>query len=338
MTRRLPREDYTVGWVCALPVELAAAKAMLDEEHATASDNDNNVYCMGSIAGHNVVIVCLPAGCIGNSPATAVATQMQAAFKGIRFGLMVGIGGGVPSAEADIRLGDVVVSQPQCNFGGVVQYDFGKSTPDGFERIGLLNAPPQILLSAVNTVRANEMLGRSTLSNHVSTLERIPVFQRHKAGPDVLFEAAYNHRPGDTCDRCSVDKQQSRPQRSSGTEVAVHYGTIASGNRVIKDAAERDRVRAELGGVLCFEMEAAGLMNSFPCLVVRGICDYADSHKNYQWQSHAAGTAAAYAKELLTVIPAADVMRTRLAEDAMRCGISQCNDGAVIRRTFRLTS
>ena len=334
MPRQLSREEYTVGWVCALPVELAAAKAMLDDEHEDASpdvsDDDKNVYCMGSIAGHNVVIVCLPAGQIGNNPAIAVAMQMQAAFKGIRFGLMVGIGGGVPSAEADVRLGDVVVSQPQWNFGGVVQYDFGRSTPDGFERIGSLNSPPQILLSAVNTVRANEMLGKSKLSKHVSTLEGITIFQRRRAGPDVLFEATYDHKPGSTCNQCSLDGQQSRPQRESEAEVMVHYGTIASGNRVIKDAAERDRVSAELGDVLCFEMEAAGLMNSFPCIVIRGVSDYADSHKNYKWQPHAAGTAAAYARELLAVIPAADVWKLRRAEDATRNQISKHNDGAAI--------
>jgi nucleoside phosphorylase len=83
----------------------------------------------------------------------------------------------------------------------------------------------------------------------------------------------------------------------------LHYGTIASGNQVIRSAAERDQVSAELGGVLCFEMEAAGLMDSFPCLVIRGICDYADSHKNKRWQVYAAGMAAVYAKGLLSVIP-----------------------------------
>ena len=56
------------------------------------------------------------------------------------------------------------------------------------------------------------------------------------------------------------------PRGNEGT--VVHYGTIASGNQVMRDAAERDRVSAEFGGVLCFEMEAAGLMNSFPCLVI----------------------------------------------------------------------
>jgi nucleoside phosphorylase len=322
MSRQLRREAYTVGWICALPVELAAAKAVLDERHEYAShdvgDNDENVYCMGSVAGHNVVIVCLPAGRIGNNPATAVATQMQAAFKGIRFGLMVGIGGGVPSAEADIRLGDVVVSQPQQRFGGVVQYDFGKRTPNGFERTGFLHSPPQILLSAVTTVQANGILGESTLSDHVSKLERIPAFQRRKAGPDVLFDAANDHEHGYTCDQRSSDRQKPRSQRESGVE--VHYGTIASGNQVIKDAKERDKVSAELGGVLCFEMEAAGLMNSFPCLVIRGICDYADSHKNKRWQPYAAGVAAAYAKELLSVIPPSMVEAEKSIVDLLSSG------------------
>jgi nucleoside phosphorylase len=338
MLPRLRREDYTVGWVCALPVELAAAKVMLDETHEDttreAGNNDENVYCMGSVAGHNVVIGCLPAGHIGNNSAAAVATQMRAAFKSIRFGLMVGIGGGVPSAEADIRLGDVVVSQPQWSFGGVVQYDLGKATPDGFERIGALNSPPRILLSAVSMIQANEMVGKSTLSNYISILESVPTFCRSRAGPDLLFRAAYNHERGHTCDQCSVEDQQSRPQREKRAEVVVHYGTIASGNQVMKDAAERDKVSAELGGVLCFEMEAAGLMNSFPCLVIRGICDYADTHKNYQWQAHAAGTAAAYAKQLLSVIPAAEVMKTRRAEEAMHGASSQCINSIAMKDAF----
>jgi nucleoside phosphorylase len=322
MARPLRRDDYTVGWVCALPVELAAAQEMLDEEHPDlahdAIDNDENLYALGSIGGHNVVIVCLPAGRIGNNPAAAVATQMRATFKKIRFGLMVGIGGGVPSAEADVRLGDVVVSQPQGKHSGVVQYDAGKTTPSGFERTGSLNSPPQILLAAVARVRANELRDRSKLCEHIAKLEGVGKFQRSKAGPDVLFEATYDHEGGQTCAKCSGDRREAREPRDSEEEVATHYGTIASGNQVIKDAAVRDRLSAELGGVLCFEMEAAGLMNSFPCLVVRGICDYADSHKNKRWQAYAAGTAAAYAKEVLSVIPPAEVAKSRTAEETMR--------------------
>ena len=320
MARQLRRDEYTVGWVCALPVELAAAQEMLDEEHhdleRDPADNDENLYALGSIGGHNVAIVCLPAGRIGNNPAAAVSTQMRATFKAIRFGLMVGIGGGVPSIEADIRLGDVVVSQPHAVHGGVVQYDVVKTTPSGFERTGSLNSPPHILLSAVAKMRANELRGRSKLLEHASKLERIAKFQRVKAGPDVLFEAAYDHGRGQTCDRCSVDRQEPRQLRKSEEEVVVHYGTIASGNQVMRSAAERDRVSEELGGVLCFEMEAAGLMNKFPCLVIRGICDYADSHKNKRWQPYAAATAAACAKEVLSVIPPAEVAKTHTVVEA----------------------
>jgi nucleoside phosphorylase len=197
----------------------------------------------------------------------------------------------------------VVVSQPYQAFGGVVQYDSGKTTPSGFERTGSLNSPPQILLSAVAKVRANELRRRSQLSTYVSKLEHITGFQRAKTGPDVLFEAAYYHEGGPTCDECRAERQEARQPRESEEEVVVHYGTIASGNQVMRSAAERDKVSAELGGVLCFDMEAAGLMNSFPCLVIRGICDYADSHKNKRWQPYAAGAAAAYAKEVLSVIP-----------------------------------
>jgi nucleoside phosphorylase len=268
MAPQLRHNEYTVGWVCALPVELAAAQEMLDEEHCDLerdpANKDDNLYALGSIGGHNVVIVCLPAGRIGNSPAAVVATQLTSTFKAIRFGLMVGIGGGVPSAAADIRLGDVVVSQPHRTFGGVVQYDSGKATPSGFERTGSLSSPPQILLGAAAKVQANELRGRSQLSTYVSKLECIAKFQRARAGPDVLFEASYDHDGGQTCDQCSIDRHEARPPRESGEEIVVHHGTIASGNQVMKSAVERDKVSAELGGVLCFEMEAAGLMNSFP--------------------------------------------------------------------------
>ena len=322
MARQLRREDYTVGWVCALPVELAAAQEMLDEEHPDLerdpADNDENLYALGSIGGHNVAIVCLPVGRIGNNPAAAVATQMRVTFKKIRFGPMVGSSGGVPSPEADVRLGDVVVSQPQGKHGGVVQYDSGKATASGFERTGALNSPPQVLLAAVAKVRANELRGRSKLCDHITKLEGIGKFQRSRAGLDVLFEAAYEHEGGQTCDKCSSDRHEAREPRDSEEEVLVHHGTIASGNRVIKDAAVRDKLSAELGGVLCFEMEAAGLMNSFPCLVIRGICDYADSHKNKRWQPYAAATAAAYAKEVLSVIPPAEVAKSCTAEEAIR--------------------
>src|SRR3954453_6177688 len=112
--RRLCREDYTVGWVCALSVELAAAREMLDEEHEYLDHDTNrsNIYILGRIGKHNVVIACLPTGQTGTNSAAAVAVQMKSAFTSIRFRLMIDIGGRVPSTEADIQLRDVVVSSP----------------------------------------------------------------------------------------------------------------------------------------------------------------------------------------------------------------------------------
>jgi nucleoside phosphorylase len=319
MQRRPYREDYTVGWVCALPVELAAAREMLDEEHEYLDhdSNDPNIYVLGQIGEHNVVIACLPAGQTGTNSAAAVAVQMKSAFTSIRFGLMVGIGGGVPSMEADIQLGDVVVSSPHKQHGGVVQYDFGKATQSGFERAGFLNTPPKILLNAVSKMQANQLVGRSRLSEYLSKLTDLLAFARKNAGPDVLFAAGYDHEGGATCERCSKEKTIKRQSRGS-KEVMVHYGTIASGNQVVRDGTTRDKISSELGGVLCFEMEAAGLMNSFPCLVIRGICDYADSHKNKRWQPYAAGTAAACAKEVLSVIPTAEIGKSHTADEIIR--------------------
>ena len=328
MTVRLSHDRYTVGWVCALPIELAAAKAMLDEQHhdLPQDDDDDNAYILGSIGDHNVVLACLPAGQTGTNPAAAVSMQMKSTFRAIRFGLMVGIGGGVPGEEADIRLGDVVVSQPGKGHGGVIQYDFGKSTPSGIERTGSLNTPPRILLTAVSKLRANHDLGNNKILNYISTLGRLPKFSREQAGDDTLFEAVYNHVSGNSCISCDSAKKLWRGARRIDAP-EIHYGTIASGNLLMKDGVMRDQISTEFGEVLCFEMEAAGLMNSFPCLVIRGICDYADSHKNKRWQPYAAGTAAAYAKELLLVIPEADVRKTRTIEVQTSSGGGTVYDG-----------
>jgi len=111
-----------VGLVCALPIEVAAATTMLDEEHhdLPRDDNDSNLYTFGHISKQSGVIVCLPAGRTGANSAAAVAVEMKSKFAWIRFVLIVGIGGGVPNAESDIRLADVVISQPHMQHGGMV--------------------------------------------------------------------------------------------------------------------------------------------------------------------------------------------------------------------------
>ncbi|CRG90788.1 hypothetical protein PISL3812_07833 [Talaromyces islandicus] len=208
----------------------------------------------------------------------------------------------------DIRLGDVVVSMPIAGSaeGGVVQYDYGKALSGGhFQRTGMLSRPPQILLTSVAKLWGNHLLEGSRVPQFLDEIiSKSPRNSFNFGRPkeeDRLFEAIYDHVPSsETCQDCDTRRTVSRPERDDDTPV-IHYGLIASGNQVIKDSMVRDRLSQELG-VLCVEMEAAGLMDNFPCLVVRGICDYADSHKNKAWQGYAAAAAAAYAKELLLVI------------------------------------
>ncbi|GLA43003.1 hypothetical protein AnigIFM63309_011740 [Aspergillus niger] len=307
--QQLSHDDYTIGWVCALAIEAAAATAMLDQIHPALSTHprDSNSYTLGSIGSHHVVIACLPAGVYGTTSAATVASNMFISFGSIRHLLMVGIGGGVPSASADIRLGDVVVSVPTPRFEGVVQYDYGKTIGQGrFERTGTLNKPSTSLLTAVSKLRAADLRNGSQIPVLMSQmLARNPQMAETFTSPgsqrDLLFASNYEHDPAEpTCELCDRKNMLIRSTRSSDRPV-VHYGLIASGNQVIKHAQTRDQLAAQLN-ILCFEMEAAGLMDNFPCLVIRGVSDYSDSHKNKAWQGYAAATAAAYAKQLLATI------------------------------------
>ncbi|RDW90705.1 uncharacterized protein DSM5745_02480 [Aspergillus mulundensis] len=306
-------DDYTVGWVCALPLEMTAAITMLDETHPQLPypETDHNAYALGSIAGHGVVIACLPSGIYGTVSAATVVAQMVSTFPQIKFGMMVGIGGGVPSESNDIRLGDVVVSRPTGVYSGVVQYDLGKALQGGgFQQTGSLNHPPQLLLTHMSLLQATmvDSEDERIYSLVQTVLNRHPQLNEDFGCPgpdkDILFKSEYPHRSDvgsdGACMHCDPRHAVLRNARIS-MEPHVHYGLIASGDKVIKDSETRDRLAQELG-VICFEMEAAGLMNQIPCLVVRGICDYSDSHKNKNWQGYAALTAAAYSKVLLSTL------------------------------------
>ena len=320
---KLKHSDYAVGWICALPLELAAAIGTLDEEHSSLPQNpqDHNSYTLGRIGDHNVVIACLSSGVTGTTSAAIVASHLLFTFPSIRFGLMVGIGGGAPSSDHDIRLGDLVVSRPTATFGasGVIQYDFGKTVQQGrFIQTGSLNKPPGVLLKAVSNLEARHDLGEAELPEHLSKiLSKYPKLGKTSAyqgaQEDHLFEADYDHPEGNpTCAKCEPNRLVTRFDREDELP-SIHYGLVASANQVMRDGVTREKLRKELN-VLCFEMEAAGLMDHFPCLVIRGICDYADTHKNKRWQRYAAVVAAAYAKELLCIIPQLQVIQTEKAK------------------------
>lgn len=307
-------EEYTVGWICAITTEHVAARAFLDEEHALpqfVSPHDNNNYTLGRIGKHNIVIAVLPHGEYGLSSAASVARDMLHSFPNIRIGLMVGIGGGAPSEKHDIRLGDVVVSDPRNGENAVFQYDFGKTIQEqSFYPTGNLNQPPPVLRSAVSGLESQyELNGHGIQESIDIILDKNPRLRKKYKRPDLdrLYQSQFIHPLAETS--CGISCGNSPPaliirvERDSGEDnPMIHYGLIASANQLMKDAEIRDMLAMEKD-VLCFEMEAAGLMNHFPCLVIRGICDYADTHKNKEWQGYAAMTAAAYAKDLLSLIP-----------------------------------
>ncbi|KAF7155865.1 hypothetical protein CNMCM5623_008745 [Aspergillus felis] len=297
----LTHSNYTVGWICALSKEQTAATGMLDQIHSPLPkpSNDPNAYTLGSIGKHNIVIACLPKGKYSTISASMVATWMVNTFPSIKVGLMVGIGGGIPPK---VRLGDVVVSTPVDQFPGVVQWDMGKAEEGGnFKRTGALNNPPSALLTALTQLETQHEMHGSKIHDYLHDLGmKYPRLALKYTWSDALKDPLFTPEGSD------------RPQRR------VHYGLIASGNQVVKDAEFRDRLDESLGGnVLCVEMEAAGLMNDFPCVVIRGICDYADSQKNKDWQEYAAAVAAAYAKELLEYVQTSDVDRERPVKDIL---------------------
>lgn len=305
----LSHKDYTVAWICALPLEMAAATAMLDEIHPKLSQppTDHNSYTLGKIGNRNVVVACLPSGVYGKISAAIVLAHLLPTYPEAQFGLMVGTGGGVPSNAADIRLGDVVVSKPTGTSSGVIQYDYGKTMSGGrLQTTGSSNKPPQLLLTAIAQIQASYLMGKKQITEIISdTLDNNPEMRVKFARPkeDWLFPATYVHQHVEAgCCTCDENQLVNREPRATD-EPDIHYGLVASGGQVMKDAQTRDRIARELD-ILCFEMEAAGLMDQLPCLVIRGICNYCDSHKNKQSQGYAALTAAAYAKELLmTVAP-----------------------------------
>ncbi|KAL6819261.1 hypothetical protein V8C40DRAFT_281571 [Trichoderma camerunense] len=313
-SKNFSHNDYKIGWICALSIEQTAAMAMLDEKHdlRLAHPNDTNYYTLGSISGHNVVIACLPEGEVGINSIADATMQMVNTFPSVRFSLMVGIGGGIPPR---VRLGDVVVSRPSGDNPGVIQWDFNKAerTRGRIVRTGSLDRPPKVLLTALTKLSArHEKHPGYHIQHHLDRMAaKRPRLVPEYTWSALLKDALYPSREA-TTDFPAVE-ESGKPEK-----ISIHYGLIASGNQVIKHSATRDGINKMLGGeVLCFEMEAAGLMNCFPCIVIRGICDYADSHKEEGWQEYAAAIASAYAKELLEMVRSEDVEREGPAIEAL---------------------
>ena len=279
--KRKSHQEYTVAWISALPIERAAATMMLDERHLHPQDfvqsrMDTNAYTWGRIGEHNVVIASLSSGMYGTTVAATTAGQMLTSLPSIRFGLLVGIGAGIPSEDNDVRLGDIVVSQPSGTNGGTFQYDLGKAEKT-FQLKDFLARPPEILLKALSRLQAEHEMHEPCFMEYFNDAAARnakwgKLYCRPVAATDRLFNASTEHvSTSRGCNNCNAYGEICREERTSPTP-HIHYGMIGSGNSLIKNADLRDELAGMQSNCLCLEMEAAGLMNNFPCMVIRGIC------------------------------------------------------------------
>ncbi|CAI7654032.1 unnamed protein product [Penicillium bialowiezense] len=321
--RELPRrQDFRVGWIAALYKEYLAARQVLDEQYddfeVSRHKGDLNHYTFGRVGKHYVVIASLPTGVTGTHSASSVANGMMNTFPLIRFALMVGVAGGAPTNDNDVRLGDVIIGTR------MVPYSFIKQHSNRRENIGDNVVSSRDLLSTINKVQAKITEGTVNLDSTISsrfnkTEEIIDIFQRPEPESDRLCQSDYLHAA--LCDCLSVSPGNpntlvQRQQRKSYAKVKVHCGSIGSADIVLRDANERDRLSDEFK-ILCFEMESAGIcLDNLPILPIRGICDYADSHKNKKWQGYAAAVAAVYARCLLQTVSSGELFKGTKPVDA----------------------
>ncbi|KAF5706795.1 kinesin light chain [Fusarium mundagurra] len=305
------RRGFEIAIICALTFEADAIEALFDhhwEDDGPPFDKepgDPNAYSTGVIGRFNVVLAYMPG--MGKVNAATVAANCGKSFPNIKLALVVGICGVVPFSPTkdEIILGDVIISN------GVIQYDFGRQFPERLVRKDtLLDVPgrPNLEIRAV-LAKLNGLRHRRQLSvkieSFLNILRQDPELHAQYPGSakDKLFEATYRHADDQkSCEQAGCKGDLVERNRLSTLDAppkpVVHFGLMASADTLMKSGEDRDRI-ASTEDVIAFEMEAAGVWDSFPCIIIKSGCDYADSHKSKIWQRYAAATAAACAKAFL---------------------------------------
>lgn len=243
----LKYEDYTIAWICAVKAKLLAAMVMLDERHKgvfPSRNGDENQYIPGTIAGHNVIIVALPRRTTGTVSAATLVTNLKANFRNIRHGLLVGIGAGVPgrNLKPDIRLGDVIVAGPGDDSNssqGVLQYDLGKESVNDFVSMGWVQPTDRRLRTAIETIDTE-----ADFKGHVFLAAHLARFQRSPKGTRFLYPRTCNDNlyESEAIGSAGAERYEliSRPVREFEGP-AIHYGLVASGDKVIKNPKVKRR-------------------------------------------------------------------------------------------------
>ncbi|KAK5261798.1 hypothetical protein LTR40_001541 [Exophiala xenobiotica] len=298
------------------------------------ASSDQNAYSTGIIERHNVVLAHMPG--MGKESAARVAANCRFSFEGIKLALVVGICGGVPSSTNDeeILLGDVVISEGLVcyDFGRQLPGRFVRNDGvlDNYPR------PPPEIRSLLNKLKGRwdrNLLQEKTFAYLTNVQDELGHSAKYPGSEcDKLFDASYRHRhqQPSACGTCSESQpsndsvcakalastcedlgcddsrlvqrerlsQPPPPGQSNKNVPMVHIGMVASGSTVMKSGLDRDRIANE-EEVIAFEMEGAGVWDTFTCVIIKGVCDYADSHKSKKWQGYAAATAAACTKAFL---------------------------------------
>lgn len=294
--RPTSRNDFEIAIICALTVEQDAVHALFDhywDDNGPSYDKhpgDPNAYSCGAIGRHNVVLVHMPG--IGKANAAAVAAHCRVSFPNLKLALIVGVCGALPSTNIaqEIILGDVIIGD------GIVQYDFGRQYPDQFIRrntlLDSLGKPgPEIRahMAKLKTRRGRASLHHA-INTHLRFLQSHPQFKEDYQYPGTEQDVLYKPESNIIISRRRLEQIRPRP--------CVHFGAIASGDTLMRSGMRRDTI-ATKEGIVAFEMEGAGVSDNIPHVIIKGVSDYADSHKTKAWQRYAAGTAAACMKAFL---------------------------------------
>ncbi|OJJ83550.1 uncharacterized protein ASPGLDRAFT_173020 [Aspergillus glaucus CBS 516.65] len=310
------RNDFAIAIICALPLEADAVEALFDEtydrlgKHYGKQPGDVNAYINGRIGKHHAVLCYLPG--MGKGSAASVASSLRVSYTGIQLALVVGICGGAPPPPKydEIFLGDIIISDT------VMEYDFGRQYPSDREIRTLLKS-----LQAYNS----HIEFQDQVLQYLHTLQQAGTRWQHPDVDDVLFKASYLHKhhgetfsvkccclessvPDSICHDalekncedlgCDNDQVIRRREPIKAANISVHIGTVGSADKVMKSGQHRDAISRK-EEVIGFEMEGAGVWDNAPCVVIKGVCDYADSHKSKAWQAYAAATGASAAKAFL---------------------------------------
>ncbi|KAI1009085.1 hypothetical protein LB504_003130 [Fusarium proliferatum] len=332
------------------------------------SRRDPNSYSVGRIGDHPVVIVLLSLdGKVNSAAAVANFRASYPRLELVLvIGICGGVPG--PHAGEELLLGDVVISKAlvQHDFGRQYpdRFEIKNKLDDclGRPARNIRNFVAQLQTNRIRTeVEDKASVHLRELQKRAKETFRDADYRYPGADSDRLFPPAYVHRHKSGCGECVAgtaevcNRSRELPccemgcdngemvqrhrlnarrilERAGDIEEAqapyIFVGHLGSGYIVFNSGEERDRL-AQAHDLIAFETEGAGLWDEFPCIIVKGVCNYADSHKNKEWQNFAAATAAAVSKALIKEYPRTDGQdnETRVSSDApvFHADVSKCN-------------